>query len=110
MIVSFCNRERRLNSPLFWLKTLENICVWQKIDWVSIIGQSQLLFDVRSIQSGSSFFLDKPILKIYVTVPIAQNPCNVHLYCEVSANPATEATQISWSVGTPATPVLVDSR
>ncbi|KAM3176923.1 hypothetical protein ACTXT7_005507 [Hymenolepis weldensis] len=52
----------------------------------------------------------KPISKMYVTVPMAQNPCNVHLYCEVSANPPTEATQISWSFGIPATPVLFDSR
>ncbi|KAM7533898.1 hypothetical protein Aperf_G00000107956 [Anoplocephala perfoliata] len=52
----------------------------------------------------------KPIPKIYVTVPITQNPCNVHLYCEVLANPATEASEISWSVGTPATTISTESR
>nr|CDS26341.1 Dipeptidyl peptidase 9 [Hymenolepis microstoma] len=52
----------------------------------------------------------KPISRIYVSVPIIQNPCNVHLYCEVLANPASEMTEISWSVGTPPTTILVNSR
>ncbi|VDN96647.1 unnamed protein product [Rodentolepis nana] len=52
----------------------------------------------------------KPISKVYVSVPIIQNPCNVHLYCEVLANPASDVTEISWSVGTPPTVILPNSR
>ncbi|VDM19045.1 unnamed protein product [Hydatigera taeniaeformis] len=51
----------------------------------------------------------KPKIKIYVTAPIPQSPCNIHLYCEVLANPASEATEITWSVGTASTTTTITS-
>ncbi|KAL5964644.1 Dipeptidyl peptidase 8 [Taenia solium] len=51
----------------------------------------------------------KPKIRIYVTAPISQSPCNVHLYCEVLANPASEATEITWNVGSASTKTFVST-
>ncbi|KAL5105663.1 Dipeptidyl peptidase 8 [Taenia crassiceps] len=51
----------------------------------------------------------KPKIEIYVTAPIPQSPCNVHLYCEVLANPASEAAEITWSVGSTSTKTVVST-
>ena len=72
---------------------------------VKVYVRRKLIYDLVT-----NTLLDKPIIKIYVTVPIPQSPCNIHLYCEVLANPPSESSEIVWSVGTPSTVIIPTDR